>query len=403
MKRIPQIVLMLLLLGSTALGCTPQNAATIPAPPPAEFAMQVLATDLSHPWEIIFGPDGYLWVTERTGKQVTRVNASDGTKKVALTIPEVYQRTIHDGVLGMALHPELLQNKDNDFVYLVYTYDAAAGAPVDLRATVKRYTYDSTSETLGEPVDIITGVPASSDHNAGRLAFGPDQKLYYAVGDQGNNQFDNYCEPIQAQVLPTSAEIAAGDWSHYVGKVLRLNLDGSIPTDNPTFDGVQSHLFTYGHRNVQGLAISPDGQVYAAEHGPKTDDESICWPAVKITAGPRWPAIRTIKLMSTPTGRRRLIVNNWHTVTIRFRLQCRKKRKAIGQRPILHRPCIPLAQSPVITTFKKRNAPQTSTFAGRQLPLPASISTARLREACPIGHRRYWLPPSKPARSIGWR
>ena len=74
-------------------------------------------------------------------------------------------------------------------------------------------------------------------------------------------------------MLSTAAEIAAGDWSHYVGKVLRLNLDGSIPTDNPTFDGVQSHLFTYGHRNVQGLAISPDGQVYAAEHGPKTDDE----------------------------------------------------------------------------------------------------------------------------------
>lgn len=273
MKHIPQIVLALLLLGSAALGCTPQNAATIPAPPPAEFAMQVLATDLSHPWEIAFGPDGYLWITERTGKQVTRVNASNGTKKVALTIPDVYQRTIHDGVLGMALHPELLQDKGNDFVYLVYTYDAATGATVDLRATVKRYTYDRASETLGEPVDIMTGVPASSDHNAGRLAFGPDQKLYYAVGDQGNNQFDNYCKPIQAQVLPTAAEIAAGDWSHYVGKVLRLNLDGSIPTDNPTFDGVQSHLFTYGHRNVQGLAISASGQVYAAEHGPKTDDE----------------------------------------------------------------------------------------------------------------------------------
>lgn len=235
--------------------------------------MRILATDLSHPWEIAFGPDGYLWVTERTGKQVTRVNASDGAKKVALTIPDVYQRTIHDGVLGMALHPDLLQEKNNDYVYIAYTYDAAAGATVDLRATIQRYTYNATTETLGEPVAIITNLPASSDHNAGRLVFGPDQTLYYAVGDQGNNQFANYCEPIEAQVLPTATEIEAADWSHYVGKVLRLTLDGSIPTDNPTLNGVQSHVFTYGHRNVQGLAISTAGQLYAAEHGPKTDDE----------------------------------------------------------------------------------------------------------------------------------
>jgi PQQ-dependent dehydrogenase (s-GDH family) len=120
---------------------------------------------------------------------------------------------------------------------------------------------------------LITGLPASQDHNSGKLVIGPDEKLYYSIGDQGNNQFDNVCRPILAQVLPTQAEIDAADWSHYPGKVLRMNLDGSIPEDNPLLEGVQSHVFTYGHRNVQGLVMSDAGILYGTEHGPKTDDE----------------------------------------------------------------------------------------------------------------------------------
>ncbi|MEZ4726385.1 MAG: PQQ-dependent sugar dehydrogenase [Caldilineaceae bacterium] len=269
MNHATRTLFVLSLLCIAALGCTPIQRET----EQETFTMQVLTTGLSHPWEIAFGPDGYLWVTERTGKQVTRVNPTDGTKAVALTIPDAYQQTIHDGVLGMVLHPGLLQGTNTDYIYVAYTYDAAEGSTVDRRATIERYTYDPASETLGEPVAILTGLPASSDHNAGRLVFGPDEKLYYAIGDQGNNQLGNYCEPILAQVLPTAAEIEAGDWSHYVGKVLRINLDGTIPADNPTLEGVQSHVFTYGHRNIQGLAISAAGQLYASEHGPKTDDE----------------------------------------------------------------------------------------------------------------------------------
>lgn len=262
-------VFLVLILFCSVAGCTP-----ISSTPPAEsFAMRVITTELAHPWEIAFGPDGYLWLTERTGKQVTRVDPTDGSIHVALTIPEAYQRTIHDGVLGMVLHPALLQGQGNDYVYVAYTYDADAGAAIDRRATIKRYTYDAAGETLGDPVDLLTNLPASSDHNSGRLVFGPDETLYYAIGDQGNNQLGNYCQPILAQELPTAAEIDAADWSHYVGKVLRLNLDGSIPADNPTMDGVQSHVYSYGHRNVQGLVTSADGRLYATEHGPKTDDE----------------------------------------------------------------------------------------------------------------------------------
>lgn len=296
MIRFYQVLLMLSLLSMAA--CT---SATPIASPPAEaaptettaaqqepFTMRVLPTELEQPWEIALGPDGYLWITERIGKQVTRVNPTDGSSHVAVTIAEVYQNARQDGLLGMAFHPDLLQDKGNDYVYLAYTYDAAAGAAVDRRAKISRYTYDANSQILADPVDLISNLPGSTDHNSGRLVFGVDQKLYYSIGEQGNNQFGNFCQPILAQVLPTAAEVSASDWSHYPGKVLRLNLDGSIPADNPTLEGVQSHIYSYGHRNVQGLVAGVDGQLYAAEHGPKSDDEIN-----RIEAGKNygWPQV----------------------------------------------------------------------------------------------------------------
>jgi PQQ-dependent dehydrogenase (s-GDH family) len=118
--------------------------------------------------------------------------------------------------------------------------------------------------------------------------FGPDAKLYASRGDHGSNFLAYHCIAILAQELPTAAQIRAGDWSEYQGKILRLNLDGSIPDDNPVFNGVRSHVFTYGHRNPQGIAFGPDGNLYAAEHGQDTDDE-----VNRIEAGGNygWPLI----------------------------------------------------------------------------------------------------------------
>ncbi|MEO8657994.1 MAG: glucose/sorbosone family PQQ-dependent dehydrogenase [Bryobacteraceae bacterium] len=249
-----------------------------------QFQKRVIVSGLAEPWELTWGPDNMLWVTERTGKRVTRVDPANGARTVAITIDEATSAGGPDGVLGMALHPELLKGTGNDFVYVAYTYVDKIKGP-DLSVTdpespyrylyfkIVRLRYNPADRKLSDPLLVVSGLPAGDDHSGGRLKFGPDGKLYFTIGDQGHNQFANFCLPVEAQRLPTRQEIDAKDYSAYVGKSLRLNLDGSIPRDNPKLNGVVSHVFTYGHRNPQGLDFGPDGTLYSAEHGPKTDDE----------------------------------------------------------------------------------------------------------------------------------
>jgi PQQ-dependent dehydrogenase (s-GDH family) len=249
-----------------------------------QFSRNVLVSGLGGPWELAWGPDNMLWVTERTGKRITRIDPSDGRQSAAITIDEVLAPGAQDGLLGMALHPELLRNTGSDYVYAAYTYaDPNKGAnpffpdPTSpyhfLYTKIVRLTYDKTSGTLAKPVNLITGLPVGNDHVSGRLKIGPDKKLYFTIGDEGHNQLGNFCKPIESQRLPTRKEVSRKDYAAYVGKSLRLNLDGSIPKDNPKLAGVVSHVYTYGHRNMQGIDFGPDGTLYASEQGPKTDDE----------------------------------------------------------------------------------------------------------------------------------
>lgn len=260
------------LLALSVSGCSASPAqSAAPSPAGEPFSFRVLTTGLADPYEITWGADGYLWVTEKTGKRVTRINPSDGAKTTVATIADVYSTESQDGLLGMAFPANFLHGSDD--VYLAYTYDADPGPAVDRRAKIVRFTYDPAAHTLNKPVDLITGLPASTDHNAGRLLVGPDQKLYYSIGDQGNNQFQRFCNPIRAQDIPTVDDVRNQNWATYVGKTLRLNLDGSVPADNPVIKGVRSHIYSYGHRNPQGLAFGPGGRLFSAEHGPKADDE----------------------------------------------------------------------------------------------------------------------------------
>jgi PQQ-dependent dehydrogenase (s-GDH family) len=258
--------------------------------PPENFTSRVVATGFEDPWEVAWGPDGFLWITERRGKRVVRVDPATGDRKVAVTIDEVHQALAQDGLLGLVLHPQLLRG--SNFVYVMYTYDADPGVAEERRAKIRRYTYDPASQQLGSPVDLLTGLPHGPDHGASRIVFGPDGKLYASRGDHGSNFLAYYCVPIRAQELPAERDILARNWRDYEGKILRVNVDGSIPDDNPVLNGVRSHVFSYGHRNPQGMAFGPDGRLYESEHGQDTDDE-----VNRIDAGRNygWPLIAGYK------------------------------------------------------------------------------------------------------------
>ena len=257
----------LALASATALAQDP----TLVTNPPEKFSMRVVTSGLDGPWELTWGPDQQLWVTERRGRRVVRINPTNGERRTLATLQEVHQAVGQEGLLGLALHPDLLTSTSH--VFVAFTYDDGPGPALVRRMAVRRYDYVPKPGSLTNPVDILTGLPAHNDHVGGRLAIGPDRKLYLTIGDQGSNFGGNRCTANHAQTLPTAATVKARDWSPYQGKILRMNLDGSIPDDNPEINGVRSHVFSVGHRTPLGLAFGPTGLLYESEHGPSTDDE----------------------------------------------------------------------------------------------------------------------------------
>lgn len=123
-------------------------------PPAKRFAKRVVISGLAGPWELTWGPDQMLWVTERMGKRIVRVNPSTGEQTVAVSVPEVSVPGGQDGLMGMALHPDLLQGKGNDFVYAAYTYQDPT-KPADLRvddaASPYRYLYGRSCASATTP------------------------------------------------------------------------------------------------------------------------------------------------------------------------------------------------------------------------------------------------------------
>jgi glucose/arabinose dehydrogenase len=222
--------------------------------PEKAIDIQILTQNLSLPWDLVWGPDNMIWMTERGGK-ISRVNPSNGSLNVLITIPEV--KSIGEGgLLGMAIHPDF---STNPHVFLAYNYDKSG----IYTEKIVRYTYNGT--TLVNPTIILDNIPAANFHNGARLLISSDLKLFISTGDATNQQ--------------TSQSLTSRS-----GKILRINLDGSIPNDNP----IDSNpLWSYGHRNPQGLVFA-NAKLYSSEHGPDRDDEinliiknrNYGWPSV---------------------------------------------------------------------------------------------------------------------------
>ncbi len=207
-----------------------------------EVDTNTIATDLDTPWEILWGPDDMIWITERAGI-VSRIDPETGNKEVLLEITDIVSESEESGMLGMVLHPNFI-HPDSQFVYLVYTY--SSGGTVE---RLVRYTFDS--DTLRDELILLDGIPASYYHIGSRVIILPDRTILMSTGDVGSASY-------------------ALDTNRLHGKFLRLNLDGSIPDDNPI---PGSYVWSLGHRNPQGLVRAPSGIIYSSEHGPADNDE----------------------------------------------------------------------------------------------------------------------------------
>lgn len=204
-----------------------------------------VASGLDVPWELTYGTDQHLWFTEQRGT-VNRLNPETGQSSVILRIPDVHYKK-STGLLGMALHPNW---KKTPYVYVFYNFSYLNKDKNDvILSRVVRYTWNK--KTLVTPKILLDSIPGKTFHNGSRLLITPDLKLLITTGDVGN--------PEKSQ-----------DSKTLTGKILRINLDGSSPSDNPY---PNNPVWSLGHRNAQGLVIAGNGKLYSSEHGPNNDDE----------------------------------------------------------------------------------------------------------------------------------
>ena len=268
------------------------------------FAKRTVISGLNSAWEVVYGPNDSLWITENSAYLISRVSIATGAKTQLLDL-RATDATINftsatpnppqGGLMGLAIHPNLFSSDPavraaKPWVYAAYVYNKGScpGTNTSCIYTTKIVRYTYTGNSLTSPVTIINTIPGSSDHNSGRLVFGPviepgsdaahtQYRLYYTVGDMGAGQFLNTTRAENAQ----NADVMEG-------KVLRLNSesdgdagqDAWIPNDNPFYDGPpitpKDYVFSLGHRNPQGLVwgnVSGTNILYSSEQLDRSDDE----------------------------------------------------------------------------------------------------------------------------------
>lgn len=215
----------------------------------------VVATNLNVPWDMTLGADGWIWFTE-LGGNIKRMHPDTYEIRQVFTIPDVALFGFSVGLHSIVLHPDF---NNTPYVYVHYANSTTT-------SKIVRYQYDPSNNTLTNATIILGGIPAGVSHNGSRMVI-LDDKLYISLGD-------TYSTPAVAQNL-----------SSINGKVLRMNLDGSVPTDNPI---AGSYVYSWGHRNPQGLCYG-NGKLYSSEHGTGANDEiniiepnrNYGWPTVE--------------------------------------------------------------------------------------------------------------------------
>ncbi|MDR7521987.1 MAG: PQQ-dependent sugar dehydrogenase [Armatimonadota bacterium] len=225
--------------------------------------VETIIRGLEVPWAIDFAPDGRIFLTERPGRiRVVRDGQVQAAPWMTIDVADVSEA----GLLGLALDPQFAQSR---FVYVAYTYRGPGGRLVNRLVRLRDDPAGGRGVLDRVLVDDVAGAP---NHDGGRVKVGPDGKLYWTMGD--------------AQV-PDLAQ----DRSSLNGKILRLNLDGTAPADNPF---PNSPVYSYGHRNPQGLAWQPQTRrLYATEHGP-SGPQGCCRDEVNyIEPGKNygWPSV----------------------------------------------------------------------------------------------------------------
>ena len=201
----------------------------LPTSTPADFSVEVVAEGLDIPWEVAFLPDGDMLVTERSGSLI-RI----GQDRKSIPVEGV-SHIGEGGLLGLTLHPDF-ENNATLYLYLTSQVDGAITNRVE--------SYMLIDDRLENRTVILDGIPGAANHDGGRIEFGPDGYLYITTGDAGK---------------PESAQ----DINSLAGKILRVTETGAVPEDNP----FQSPVYSYGHRNPQGLAWDDSGRLWSTEHG----------------------------------------------------------------------------------------------------------------------------------------